>query len=159
MSYSYIPLAEYRRKWIFSHHEMPVSEKEKADILPLTSKSAMELWNCWISNKSSCAEQFTKGDWADRKSTWHHTDNWQSQWDSEQPDLPEALAQFIPWADDTRVYFCIEKYEVIETSWATFKQHWKCFLFCDDGPLLISNQHRQAVWFSQDGNYRLGLRS
>ena len=158
MSYSYLPLVEYRRQWIFNHHEMPVPDTDKADIRPLTSQSAMALWNRWISNKSSCAEDFNKGDWALRSSTWHHTDTWQSQWESDDPELPRPITEFITWDDATRVYFCIEKYEILETSWAVFKRHWKCFLFCDDGPLLISTQHRQAIWFTQDGNYRLGLR-
>ncbi|GGZ45141.1 MULTISPECIES: DUF2947 domain-containing protein [Shewanella] len=158
MNHSYIPLDQYRRKWIFNHKDLPVSDLDKTAILPLDQKSAMEVWNRWISNKSSCAEDFTKGDWASRSSTWHQTEHWQSHWDSEDNSLPEPLADFIDWPADAPVYFCYEKYQVIQTRWEIFARNWKCFLFFDDGPLLISPKHKQAVWFSQDGNFKMGLR-
>ncbi|MFQ6370277.1 DUF2947 domain-containing protein [Shewanella sp. YIC-542] len=158
MSYRYMPLSDYRRQWMFNHHEMPVADEDKAHIHPLSAKSAMEVWNRWISNKSSCAEEFTKGDWAIRSASWHLTDNWQNAWDSDAPELPLPISEFIGWDDDEPVFFCIEKYDILETRWGIFKQHWKCFLFCDDGPMLIHAKHRQAIWFTQDGNYRLGLR-
>lgn len=108
MNHSYIPLDQYRRKWIFNHKDLPVSDQDKAAILPLDQKSAMEVWNRWISNKSSCAEDFTKGDWASRSSTWHQTEYWQSHWDSEDNSLPEPLAEFIDWPADA-LYISVMK--------------------------------------------------
>ena len=95
MAHTYIPLETYRRKWIFNHKDLPVTDEDKAHILPLTDKSAMEVWNQWISNKSSRAEQFTKGDWAAKADAWTETDDWQSVWDSEESSLPAMLADFI----------------------------------------------------------------
>ncbi|MCE9679245.1 DUF2947 domain-containing protein [Shewanella sp. AS1] len=158
MAHTYIPLQAYKRKWIFNHKDLPVSEEDQALIKPLDQKSSMEVWNKWISNKSSRTEQFTKGDWAAKGDTWIETDHWQSAWDSEAPELPELLANHIDWAEDTLVYFCYEKYQVIETRWDVFARNWKCFLFFDDGPLLISPKKKQAVLFHQSGQYQIGHR-
>ncbi|GIU03350.1 DUF2947 domain-containing protein [Shewanella morhuae] len=158
MAHTYIPLETYCRKWIFNHKDLPVTDEDKAHILPLTNKSAMEVWNQWISNKSSRAEQFTKGDWAAKADAWTETDDWQSVWDSEESSLPAMLADFIKWPDDTPIYFCYEKYQVIETRWDVFVRNWKCFLFFDDGPILISSKQKQAVMFEQNGQYKLGTR-
>ena len=158
MAHTYIPLDTYRRKWIFNHKDLPVSDEDKTGILPLTDKSAMLVWNQWISNKSSRDEQFTQGDWAAKANAWVKTDHWQSAWDSEDNSLPEMLAEFIQWPEDTQVYFCYEKYQVIETRWDVFVRNWKCFLFFDDGPILISPKQKQAVMFEQNGQYKLGVR-
>ena len=45
MAHTYIPLDTYRRKWIFNHKDLPVSDDDKTVILPLTDKSAMLVWN------------------------------------------------------------------------------------------------------------------
>ncbi|KFZ36553.1 hypothetical protein HR45_15580 [Shewanella mangrovi] len=158
MSLTYQPLEQYRRRWMFNHHELPVSEADALQIKPLTQKSAMDLWNRLVSNKSVSPEEFAKGDWPTRTSTWHQSDEWQAAWDSDDQALPELIAQFIEWPEDAKVFFCYEKYDVIETTWGCFKRNWKCFLFNDNEPLFISSQHRQAVWFHQDGSCDIGLR-
>lgn len=52
-----------------------------------------------------------------------------AEWESDEPELPEALAAHLAWQDDVTVYFCYEKYNVLETKWSVFKRHWKNFLF------------------------------
>ncbi|WP_394128823.1 DUF2947 domain-containing protein [Shewanella maritima] len=158
MSHTYIPLNQYKRKWIFNHKDLPVTEADQLQIKPLSDKSAMQVWNKWISNKSSRAEQFAKGDWAAKDSAWSVTEHWQSAWDSEDNSLPEGLFEHIDWLDDDVVFFCYEKYQVIETRWDVFVRNWKCFLFFDDGPLLIAPPHKQAVMFEQSGQFKLGQR-
>lgn len=158
MSDTYIPLAQYKRKWIFNHKDLPVTDEDKTLIKPLSQKASMEVWNKWISNKSSYAEQFGKGDWAAKDSAWTDTEHWQSAWDSEEAALPEPIALHIDWQDGAKVYFCYEKYQVIETRWDVFVRNWKCFLFFDDGPLLISPKQKQAIMFLQSGQYKLGNR-
>ncbi len=158
MTLSYIPLEQYKRKWIFNHKDLPVDNEDKQGILPLTEKAAMMVWNKWISNKSSRAEQFAKGDWPAKGDAWEETDYWQSAWDSEDPALPTILGEFIDWSEDTQVFFCYEKYQIIETTWGIFKRNWKCFLFFDDGPLLIAPKKKQAAFFQQSGQYQVGHR-
>ena len=158
MSHTYIPLDQYKRKWIFNHKDLPVSDNDKAAINPLTEKSAMQVWNKLISDKCATPDKFSKGDWPTKPKAWSKSDNWQLAWDAEETELPVGLAGFIHWSDDTRVYFCYEKYQVIETRWDVFVRNWKCFLFFDDGPLLVSKKDRQAVMFHQDGTFSMGSR-
>ncbi|ABI71007.1 MULTISPECIES: DUF2947 domain-containing protein [Shewanella] len=158
MSHSYIPFDLYKRKWIFNHKDLPVSDDDKALIKPLTDKSAMEVWDKWISNKSSRAELFEKGDWPIKQDAWAATEHWQSAWDSNDNAMPEAIIAHIQWPDDAVVYFCYEKYQIVETRWDVFVRNWKCFLFFDDGPILISPKHKQALMFLQNGQYKLGVR-
>lgn len=158
MSDNYIPLEQYKRKWIFNHKDLPVSDEDKAHIKPLSQKASMEVWNKWISNKSSYADQFGKGDWAAKDSAWLATDHWQSAWDSDDPALPSAISEHVIWQDPAKIYFCYEKYQVIETRWDVFVRNWKCFLFFDDGPLLISAKQKQTVMFLQNGQFKIGTR-
>ncbi len=159
LTHTYIPLDEYPRKWIFNHHQLPVDEQDKAWIKPLSQKSAMQVWQQLISTKSVSPEFFHKEDWPMKPKTFKATDEWQSVWDSDDNSLPSMLAEFIEWPDDTLVYFCYEKYQVIETRWDVFARHWKNFLFFDDSPLLVSPSSKQAVMFEQNGNYKMGSRS
>ncbi len=158
MTHSYIPLEQYRRKWIFNHKDLPVTEDDKIAIKPLSDKSAMDVWNRWISNKCSRAELFSKGDWAARSNSWVKADQWQSAWDSDDLSLPIMFAEHFDWPDETIIYFAYEKYQIIETNWRIFKENWKCFLFFDDGPILFSPKFKQAAWFQQDGQFQLGVR-
>ncbi|GGI67793.1 DUF2947 domain-containing protein [Shewanella gelidii] len=159
MTSAHIPLAQYKRKWIFNHKDLPVSDEDKSQIFPLTEKASMQIWNQWISNKCSRPDQFSKGDWAAKGNTWQQTDHWQSAWDSEDPALPTVIAEFIQWQPQAKVYFCYDKYQVIETTWQVFERNWKCFLFFDDGPLLIAPKQKQAAWFDQKGQYQVGTRN
>ena len=159
MNLSYIPLQEYRRKWIFNHNEIPVSDEDKSIIKPLTEQSAMLVWNTFISKKSIRPDLISKGDWAARSNSWKKEGLWQAAWDSEESALPEPILESIDWEDDTPIFFCYEKYQVIETTWAVFQRNWKCFLFFDDGPLLVSSAEKQAIWFQQNGEFQLGIRS
>jgi hypothetical protein len=81
-----------------------------------------------------------------------------NEWESDDPELPEEVLEHIQWQDDVTVYFCYEKYNVIETKWDVFKRNWKNFLFFDDGPILIGRRREEALWFQTDGSVKLGKR-
>ncbi len=93
-----------------------------------------------------------------KESNWSQEVDWMAAWEADEPELPEEVATFIDWQDDVTVYFCYEKYNVIETKWSTFKKHWKNFLFYDDGRILIGRRRAQALWFDSKGNVKLGER-
>ncbi|MBR9726740.1 DUF2947 domain-containing protein [Shewanella intestini] len=158
MNHSYILLDQYKRKWIFNHKDLPVTDQDKQAIKPLSDKSAMEVWNKWISNKSSRAELFTKGDWAAKESAWTVTEHWQAAWDANENAMPDVVGEHIDWEEDTCVYFCYEKYQVIETTWGVFVRNWKSFLFFDDGPILMAPGKKQTIMFEQTGQFKLGTR-
>ncbi|MCL2918338.1 DUF2947 domain-containing protein [Shewanella litorisediminis] len=159
MQTSHIPLEQYRRKWIFNNKDLPVSDDDKACIYPLDEKSAMAVWKQLVSDKASASEHFSKADWGGRPKSWVKSDIWQDAWDCDEAALPPVVAAHFEWPDETRVFFCYDKYQAIETRWDVFVRNWKCFLFFDDGPLLISDSQPQVALFTQDGNVQLGVRS
>jgi len=155
---NYIPLSEYPKAWIFRHRDLPVSPEDLEMIRPLTTARAEQVWAQQVSQESSHYSHFAKDDWAGQGNTWTETGSWQGAWDSEDPALPEELAEFIQWDDNTTVYFCYAADHVIETNWAVFKRSWKNFLFMDDGPLLIGRKRKEAAQFFETGQFKLGRR-
>ena len=85
--------------------------------------------------------------------------DWQQAWDGDEPELPAELLANIKWEDNTTIFFCYEKYNIIETKWGVFKRNWKNFLFFDDGPLLLGRKQNQVVWFQSNGTFQLATRS
>ncbi|WEM43445.1 DUF2947 domain-containing protein [Photobacterium sp. DA100] len=155
---NYVELDNYSRKWIFTHASMPVTESDLALIKPFTQARSAQIWGEHVSRQSPDADHFEKGDWAHNDKIWSQAIDWQVAWDSDEPELPEEMLAFLDWEDNTTVYFCYEKYNVIETKWDVFKRNWKNFLFFDDGPMLLGRKKSQAVWFSSKGTFRLANR-
>ncbi len=148
---NYIDLDKYPRKWIFNHKDVPLSQQQLKEIKPLDGYSSCQIWQQLVSKKSTHGDFFSKGDWACNKALWQSEVEWQNAWDSESPELPSEVLSFISWPDNTKVFFCYEKYNVVETTWGGFKQSWKNFLFFDEGPVLVSQKKNQALWFHQQG--------
>ncbi|MGO1296374.1 MAG: DUF2947 domain-containing protein [Vibrio sp.] len=155
---SFLPLDQYQRKWIFTHQSMPVPEADLAFIKPMTAQRAAQFWKDNISAQSPDSERLSAQDWPSRKDAWFETINWMPEWESDDASMPEAILEHIDWQDDVTVYFCYEKYNIIETKWSVFKRHWKNFLFYDDGPILLARRRQQALWFHTNGTVSLGQR-
>lgn len=155
---SYIDINEYNRKWIFTHQSMPVEENELQHIKPMSQIRSAQLWQDNISQQSPDADRLSSQDWPSKKGNWSDEVRWIDAWESDDDELPEEVLDHIDWQDDVTVYFCYEKYNVIETKWRIFKNHWKNFLFFDDGPILIGRRRSEALWFSSDGKVKLGIR-
>ncbi|MCZ4294024.1 DUF2947 domain-containing protein [Vibrio sinaloensis] len=155
---SYLTLDEYQRKWIFTHQSMPVPEADLESIKPMSQARASQLWKENISAQSPDSERFSSSDWPMKESNWKETVDWMSAWESDDEALPAEVDAFIDWQDDVTVYFCYEKYNIIETKWSVFKKHWKNFLFYDDGPILIGRRRGEALWFDTKGNVKMGFR-
>ncbi|MEF1290658.1 DUF2947 domain-containing protein [Vibrio sp. M260118] len=156
---SYLTLDEYQRKWIFTHQSMPVPEEDLAYIKPMTQARASQLWKENISPQSPDAERLSSSDWPMKESNWQQNVDWMVAWEADDAIMPPEVEQFIDWQDDVTVYFCYEKYNVIETKWSVFKKHWKNFLFYDDGPILIGRRRKEALWFDTQGTVKLGYRN
>ncbi|HAS63378.1 MAG TPA: DUF2947 domain-containing protein [Vibrio sp.] len=155
---SYLPLDQYQRKWIFTHQSMPVPEDDLEAIKPMDQIRSAQLWKDNISALSPDAERLSSGDWPMKAANWTESVDWMTVWDSDDEDLPQAVLQHIDWQDDVTVYFCYEKYNIIETKWSIFKKYWKNFLFYDDGPILIGRRRNEALWFGDNGQVKLGQR-
>lgn len=155
---SYIDINEYNRKWIFTHQSMPVTENDLAQIKPMTQARSSQLWMDNISSQSPDAERLSPQDWPSKKANWTDEIRWIDVWESDDDSLPPTILDHIDWQDDVTVYFCYEKYNVIETKWSIFKKNWKNFLFFDDGPILIARRRSETLWFSSDGKVKIGVR-
>ncbi|KOE77813.1 DUF2947 domain-containing protein [Vibrio aestuarianus] len=155
---SYLPLDQYQRKWIFTHNSMPVSEQDLAQIKPMSQARSAQFWIENISAQSPDSERLSSQDWPCKKDSWTNNTSWMSEWESDDESMPQLILDHIDWQDDVTVYFCYEKYNVIETKWVTFKKHWKNFLFYDDGPILLGRRRSQALWFNSNGQVKLGNR-
>jgi hypothetical protein len=153
---NYIPLSDLKNAWVFKHQSLPISDKNKAKIKPMTSERSAVLWDSFISKQADHPDFFKQGDWPFDKNTWQLTDNWEKKWDSEDPALPDGITQKIDWDNNTVIYFCCSRKLVIETTWLVFQECWKNFLFMDDGPILIGKKRKEALQFLSNGNYKLG---
>ncbi|MDF1764516.1 MAG: DUF2947 domain-containing protein [Oleibacter sp.] len=148
-------LDEYPQGWIFRHRELPLAEAVLADIHPLSEAAAMQFWKQNISKEATHASHFLGDDWPSRNGIWQPKEDWQTCWESEDMALPESL-NFADWAPNTMVFFCYDHHHVIQTTWATFKQSWKNFLFYDDEPILIGKKRSQVARFHSNGFYEVG---
>lgn len=156
---SYITLDEYQRKWIFTHQSMPLPAEDLEKIKPMTQARASQFWKENVSPQSPDAERLSSQDWPSKASNWKEEISWMAHWEADEPEMPEEILNFIDWQDDVTVYFCYEKYNVLETKWAVFKKHWKNFLFYDDGPILLGRRRSEALWFATNGTVKIGNRA
>lgn len=155
---SYLPLDQYQRKWIFTHNSMPVPEQDLAQIKPMSQARSAQFWIENISAQSPDSERLSSQDWPRKNDSWISDTSWMSEWESDDESMPPLILDHVDWQDDVTVYFCYEKYNVIETKWVIFKRHWKNFLFYDDGPILLGRRRSQALWFNSNGQVKLGNR-
>jgi len=155
---NYIPLDQFKYAWIFKHKSLPIDEKSLAKIKPMAETRSMVLWDSFISKSADHPDFFKQGDWAFDKNTWLEQGKWESTWDSDEKNLPETILDNIQWDANTVVYYCITRKLIIETTWLNFKNHWKNFLFVDDGTILIGKKRQEVVQFFDNGQCKVGKR-
>ena len=153
---SHIPLEQLKNAWIFKHKSLPISDVDLTKIKPMATDRANVLWDTFISRQADHPDFFKKGDWPFDQSSWQDQGKWEGIWDSNEENLPELIATTIAWDNNTVVYYCSNRDNVIETTWAVFKRCWKNFLFMDDGCLLIGKKRKESVQFNSNGSFKVG---
>ncbi|PMH80200.1 hypothetical protein BCU60_18070 [Vibrio cyclitrophicus] len=138
---------------------MPLPAEDLEKIKPMTQARASQFWKENVSPQSPDAERLSSQDWPSKSSNWNEEISWMANWEADEPEMPEEILNFIDWQDDVTVYFCYEKYNVLETKWSVFKKHWKNFLFYDDGPILLGRRRSEALWFATNGTVKIGNRA
>ena len=156
---SYLTVNDLKNAWVFKHKSLPITEKDLLKIKPMDAARSLVLWDTFISKQVDHPDFFKKGDWPFDTNSWKSTENWESQWDKDDLDLPAAILEHIQWDNNTVVYFCVNRTLVIETTWQIFKRCWKNFLFMDDGTILIGKKRNEALQFMSNGNVKLGKKS
>ncbi|MDX2367725.1 MAG: DUF2947 domain-containing protein [Colwellia sp.] len=153
---SHIPLEQLKNAWIFKHKSLPISETDLTKIKPMAKDRANVLWDTFISRQVDHPDFFKKGDWPFDKSNWQDQGKWEGIWDSNEENLPELITASIAWDNNTVVYYCSNRDNVIETTWVVFKRCWKNFLFMDDGCILIGKKRKESVQFNSNGSFKVG---
>ena len=153
---NYLPLESLKNAWIFKHKSLPISDKNITKIKPMTIERANILWDTFISKQVDHPDFFKKGDWPADKGNWLEQGKWEGIWDSNEVELPVLINDHLNWDNNTVVYYCSARDNVIETTWLTFQQCWKNFLFMDDGPILIGKKRQQVVQFTCNGYFKIG---
>lgn len=154
---NYIALNDYKKAWVFKHQDLPVAEPDLALIKPMTPQRSAVLWSTMISNEKDHPDFFDSNDWVGQTSSWQDTLSWEQPWEAGE-EFPEAIAEFLDWQDNTTVYFCLSRQEVLETRFDVFKRNWKNFMFLTDGSFLIGKKRHSVVQFMPEGEARLGSR-
>lgn len=155
---NYQPLESLKNTWIFKHKSLLISEDDLVKIKPMNIERANLLWDTFISKQVDHPDFFKKGDWPSDKSNWSDQGKWEGVWDSNEDTLPLLIKDHLNWDQNTVVYYCSSRDNVIETSWIIFQRCWKNFLFMDDGPILLGKKRHQAVQFSNNGTFKIGLK-
>ncbi len=156
---NYLPLEQFKSSWVFRHKSLPLDDKSQTLIKPMTEQRSMVLWDSFISKTADHPDFFKQGDWPTNKSVWLDNGKWEGIWESNDEALPSAITEIIQWDENTTVYYCINRKQVIETTWSNFKKCWKNFLFIDDGTLLIGKKRQEAVQFYSNGQFKVGKKS
>lgn len=153
---NYLPLDDYAKAWVFRHQELLIPAPQLAQIKPMTATRAAVLWTTFISRDKDHPDFFTDADWVKQAQHWPHGDVfWERAFEAGDA-IPEEILAHLDWQDNTTVYFCISRDEVIETRFDVFKQHWHNFMFLADGSFLIGKKRPQVVQFLESGFARLG---
>lgn len=153
---NYITLDELKNAWIFKHKSLIISDSDKTKIKPMSPTRANVLWDNNISKQVDHPDFFKKGDWPASKSNWQDNGKWEVIWDSEDSSLPPLVLTHLGWDNNTVIYYCSARDNVIETTWAVFQRCWKNFLFMDDGAILIGKKRNEAVQFLSTGYFKIG---
>jgi hypothetical protein len=155
---NYLPLESLKNAWIFKHKSLPIADKDIVKIKPMSIERANIVWDTFISRQVDHPDFFKKGDWPSDNNNWLEQGKWEGLWDSNDLALPELIESHLDWDQNTVVYYCSSRDNVIETNWLTFQKCWKNFLFMDDGPILLGKKRQQAVQFTSNGYFKVGLK-
>jgi hypothetical protein len=155
---SYTSLEQLKNAWIFKHKSLPINETDLTKIKPMVKNRANVLWDTFISRQVDHPDFFKKGDWPFDQSNWQDQGKWEGIWDSNEENLPELITISIVWDNNTVVYYCSNRENVIETTWEVFKRCWKNFLFMDDGCILIGKKRKESVQFDSNGSFKVGIK-
>lgn len=153
---SYIAIDDLKHAWVFRFKNLPISEQDLKAIKPMSLARSSALWSQFISKQVDHPDFFSQGDWPFADDSWSDKAMWEKAWESDADALPEMILEHLTWQDNTTVYYCNSKKQVIETTWAVFKRCWKNFLMMDDGPILIGKKRPEAVQFLSNGTFKVG---
>lgn len=75
--------------------------------------------------------------------------DWEEEWDDSRSQFPSSILPQDAASPEDMLYFAWSPRMAVETTWAVFRRNWKCFLFHDEGPVLLVGG--RLVQFLPDG--------
>ena len=151
---------ESERDWNFFHPDARLPEQVLARIRPLTEDYCRALWWTYVSEwDAPNTITLPDGEWPRTVITSGRRLPWVEDWNAGRSEqVSQLLREHVPWPDDAVAYFFWTNWRGVETRWSVFRDHWMSFVFDDEGPVLISPDHREAVIVTPGGYMHVGLR-
>jgi len=130
------------------------------EVFLLGKEGANKLWQMRVDKNATSYFNLPDDSWVvasrnERLGTWieaYNSDNNET--------VSDILKKEFSWSDDMKVWFCVSKEIVFETSWKIFLRHWDCFIAADeDCPILLGQEEstEQALYFRAIGDmYKIG---
>jgi hypothetical protein len=131
-------------------------ENVKSDDIYLLSKQlSTSVWSRYIDEKANTYFHLPDNNWL-VTSKYIIAGEWIESFNTEEPKkVKDLLSKSVDWPKNERVFFCINKDNVIETVWEVFTTYWIKFLYCEnDCPILIAeNNKKEAIIFTAIGDF------
>ncbi|MFC3034210.1 DUF2947 family protein [Pseudoalteromonas fenneropenaei] len=153
---NYIALDDFKKAWVFRHQDLPIVPEDLALIKPMSASRAATLWASSISKEKDHPDFFVASEWTGDNKTWSTSLDWERAWEAGETQLPDAICEFLQWENNTTVYFCLSRDQIIETRFDVFKRCWQNFMFLADGSLLLGKKRDSVAQFMADGKVKLG---
>jgi hypothetical protein len=152
----FIPIEEYDGAWYFlgvGDDEPYVAAEDLVYIKPLTKEYSRQLWCKYVSSRGRHLMLLHERDWPRRKRLIHKFRVSTSPVADEEEQLyfVEKLCEWIELQPTEKVIFFWEKSSGIQTTWSMFLRYWTCYMFDDEGCILIIPSTTKAVTISNDG--------
>jgi hypothetical protein len=155
---AYRPL-DPNRDWNFFHPNASIPETVLPLIRPLTEPSARELWRTCVSTAGWHTMLLPDREWPQQLFRSGTRVRWHEDWNTGSTErIAEVLRRYLPWPENTPIYFFLSDNRAVEVPWEVFVRYWPTFLFHDEGSILFSPRHPQAVVFGPNGHLYIGSR-
>ena len=144
--------------WYFFDPDLLLPDTLRSQIMPLEREAALAFWAEFVSAVPHERHPMAlpARHWLDNRDL--RGPNWQPSWNnpSDQDPIADFLQGRILWPDDAEVFFVWGHDYIVKTTWGIFLKAWRCFLFDDEGPFLISLGRPEFVQFGPGGSLAIG---
>jgi hypothetical protein len=149
----FVPLEEYDGAWYFlgaGDDEPYVTAEDLQYIKPLTKEYSRQLWCKYVSSRGWHLMLLHERDWPRRgRVLYTFSANTSPRADDvEQLYFVEQLSKWLELQSTERVIFFWGKNSGIQTTWSMFLRYWTCYMFDNEGCILIIPVTTKAVIIS-----------
>ncbi|PJJ58737.1 DUF2947 family protein [Hymenobacter chitinivorans] len=115
-------------------------------IFLLDKEDAFEIWKTHIDDEANSYFQLSDKNWLVSSKPKVIGDWLQAFNDSNNTGFEEVSDCSTTWSETDTIFFCISKHFVIQSTWQSFKKHWRYFIECDDDcPIVINSVNQNCA--------------